>query len=216
MMYTEHRTQFLQHIDSIDPHIQFTAKGPLHRWICTLFGHPYYIWTRQHITHKSTGNLATQTSTFIGKATTTLMLSSVFSAPLHIEQDLCVQTHSYYKKERGISGKELTKVQVFPIGPSLSSNCRRTTNIIPATKTTSNKNKSIHMVVLYTKRLSESLKKTWQNGVQLHFKGGNSIRNLLVPPQTRTPSHGKCIRYRYKCGRFECDEYIGESARTFG
>ena len=27
------------------------CRGPLHRWMYTLFRHPYHTWTRQHITH---------------------------------------------------------------------------------------------------------------------------------------------------------------------
>ena len=42
----------------------------------------------------------------------------------------------------------------------------------------------------------------------MHFKGGITIKNLLVKHKDRD--------IRYKCGRVDCEEeYIGESGRTF-
>ena len=55
-------------------------------------------------------------------------------------------------------------------------------------------------------------------GIQVHFKGGKTIRNLLVAPKDKVHITQKSgIIYRFKCDWVECDEeYIGESARTFG
>ena len=69
------------------------------------------------------------------------------------------------------------------------------------------------------KKMSESVKKKCSNyGVQVYFKGGTTIKNLLVAPKDKDPMMKKSgVIYRYKCGRVECDEeYIGESSRTFG
>ena len=47
----------------------------------------------------------------------------------------------------------------------------------------------------------------------MYFKGGNTIKNLLMAPKGKDP----LVIYRYKCDRVECDEeYIGESSRNFG
>ena len=75
------------------------------------------------------------------------------------------------------------------------------------------------MVVPYAKRLSESLENVCRkHRVQVHFKGGNTIKSLLVAPKDKDPITKKSgIIYRYKCDRVECDyEYIGESSRTYG
>ena len=75
------------------------------------------------------------------------------------------------------------------------------------------------MVVPYYKGLSESLKKICQkHGVQVYFKGSNTIKNLLVAPKDQDLILKKSgVIYRYRCGRVDCDkEYIGESSRTFG
>ena len=74
-------------------------------------------------------------------------------------------------------------------------------------------------MVPYYKGLSESLKRTCKKyGVQVHFKGGNTIKSLLKAPKDKDPLMKKSgVIYRYKCDMVECDdEYIGESSRTFG
>ena len=82
-----------------------------------------------------------------------------------------------------------------------------------------NPNQRPYMVVPYYKGVSESLKKICgKHGVQVYFKGGNTIKSLLVAPKDQDPILKKSrIIYRYKCGRVDCnEEYIGESSRTFG
>ena len=76
------------------------------------------------------------------------------------------------------------------------------------------------MVIPYYKGISESIKKTCsEHGVQVYFKGDNTIKNLLMAPKDQDTMQRKKsgVIYRYKCDRVECDEeYIGESSRTFG
>ena len=54
--------------------------------------------------------------------------------------------------------------------------------------------------------------------VQVYFKGGTTIKNLLMVPKDQDSMKRRSgVIYRYKCNRVECDdEYIGESSRTFG
>ena len=76
-----------------------------------------------------------------------------------------------------------------------------------------------HIVIPYYQGISESLKKTCSEyGVQVYFKGGNTIKNLLMAPKDQDAIHNKSgVIYRYQCDRVECDEeFIGESSRTFG
>ena len=55
-------------------------------------------------------------------------------------------------------------------------------------------------------------------GIQVHFKSGKTIKDELMAPKDKDHITKKSgIIYRYKCDRLECDEeYIGETARTFG
>ena len=76
-----------------------------------------------------------------------------------------------------------------------------------------------HIVVPYHRGFSESFKKVCSNhGVQVYFKGGTTIKNLLRAPKDQDPMQKRSgVIYRYKCDKVECDEeYIGESSRTFG
>ena len=74
-------------------------------------------------------------------------------------------------------------------------------------------------MVPYYSGQSESIKKIGSKyGVQVYFKGGTPIKNLLMPPKDKDPIQKKSgVIYRYQFDRVECDEeYIGESSRAFG
>ena len=80
-------------------------------------------------------------------------------------------------------------------------------------------NQKPYMVVPYFKAVSESLKKVCgKHGVQVYFKGGNTIKSLLMAPKDQDPILRKSgVIYSFKCGRVDCEEeYIGESSRSFG
>ena len=74
------------------------------------------------------------------------------------------------------------------------------------------------IVVPYHQGLSESFKRTCKKyGIEVHLKGGHTIKGLLMAPKDKDPILKKCgVIYRYKCDRVDCDEeYIGESPRNF-
>ena len=76
-----------------------------------------------------------------------------------------------------------------------------------------------HIVIPYTQGLCESIKKICgRYGIQTHFKGGTTIKNLLVSPKDKDPMVNQSSAiYWYQCGDLACDdEYIGETSRTFG
>ena len=61
----------------------------------------------------------------------------------------------------------------------------------------------------------ENMQQVW---VQVHLKGGVTVKNLLMAPKDQDPMlNNSGVIYRYKCDRVDWDEeYIGESSRTFG
>ena len=76
-----------------------------------------------------------------------------------------------------------------------------------------------HIVIPYTQGLCESIKKICgRYGIQTDFKGGRTIKNLLVSPKEKDPMVNQSgAIYWYQCGDLGCDdEYIGETSRTFG
>ena len=75
-----------------------------------------------------------------------------------------------------------------------------------------------HIVVPYHQGLSENYKRTCKKyGVQVHLKGGLTIKNLLMSHKDKDTILKKSgVIYRFKCNRVDCEEeYIGESARNF-
>ena len=75
-----------------------------------------------------------------------------------------------------------------------------------------------YMVVPHYQGLSESFKRTCnKHGIQVYFRVGVIIKNLLMAPKDQGPMLKKSgVIHRYKCDRVDCDkEYIGESSRTF-
>ena len=75
------------------------------------------------------------------------------------------------------------------------------------------------IIVPYIQGMSESSKNICRkHGVEMYFKGGSTIKDLLVHPKDKDNILQKSgVIYRYRCGRVDCnEEYIGESGRTFG
>ena len=62
------------------------------------------------------------------------------------------------------------------------------------------------------------LMKTTRYGIKVHFKSGKTLKDELVAPKDKDHMTNKSgIIYSFKCDRLESDEeYIGETARTFG
>ena len=93
-------------------------------------------------------------------------------------------------------------------------------NTKKGTKNTSSNIQRPYLVIPYYQGISESMKKTCSEyGVQVYFKGGNTIKNLLMAPKDQDTIQKKKsgVIYRYKCDRVKCDEeYNRESSRTFG
>ena len=80
-------------------------------------------------------------------------------------------------------------------------------------------NKNIPIVVPYMHVLGKRFKKTCNNlGIQMHFKGSNTIKTLLMAPKDRENKLQESgVIYRSTCPHITCPKkYIGEAGRTFG
>ena len=87
------------------------------------------------------------------------------------------------------------------------------------TTTTITETKIGHVMVPYTKELSESYKNICgKYGIQVYFKGNITIKQTLMEPKDQDPKDNKSgLIYSYKCQDITCgEEYIGETARTLG
>ena len=99
---------------------------------------------------------------------------------------------------------------------SIQSNRSNRSSNMTRNNTINNINKP-HIAVPCIKGLSESCKNIHsKHGIQMHFKGGSTIKNLLSNQRQRYHLEEKGVTFRYMCDRVDCeDEYIEESGRTF-
>ena len=90
-------------------------------------------------------------------------------------------------------------------------NNQGTTGVQPTTNEVKTKG---HIVIPYTQGLCESIKKICgRYGIKTHFKGINTISNLLVSPKDKDLMVSKSgAIYWFQWGDLSCDdEYIGET-----
>ena len=74
-----------------------------------------------------------------------------------------------------------------------------------------------HIIIPYTQGLEESIKKICSKyGIQTHFNGNRTLKQLLVKPKDQDPIDKKSgAIYMYQCGELTCnEEYIGETSMT--
>ena len=217
-----HKQEFLEHINSIDPHIQFTSEDskddgsmPFLDMLIT----PTEDWRLNITVYRK----PTHTDMYL-KWDSHHPISSKYSVigTLHHRAKTVCSTPDKLKSEEEHLSRVLTKCKY----PTWAVNRVKMKMKKPAQKkknTRNNNNQANYqkpyMVVPYYKGLSESVKRTCgKHGVQVYFRGGVTIKGLLMAPKDQDLMLKKSgVIYRYKCDRVECDkEYIGESSRTFG
>ena len=219
-----HQEEFFHHINSIEDSIQFTAEDthadgtlpfldvlvipqPDGSLATTVYRKPTY--TGQYLQWDSHHAISAK--------------YSVISTLFHRANEVC-SSNPHLVKEQDHIKQALTTCKY----PRWALNMTQKKTM--SHKQSRNKNKGLmgnnnhpkrrtYITVPYIKGLGESVKNTCKKyGIQVFFKGGKTIKDLLMAPKDRdliTQKSG--IIYRYKCDRVECDdEYIGESARTFG
>ena len=90
----------------------------------------------------------------------------------------------------------------------------------PPNNSTTDKSKTkATKVVPYIPNTSEKFKKVCKSkGIQVHFKGSNTLRTALGNPKDKDPKANQTgIIYHYQCPHINCTStYIGESGRTLG
>ena len=87
----------------------------------------------------------------------------------------------------------------------------------PITTRSGNKATVGQVVIPYTKGIVQSIKQICgKYGIQVHFKGNTTIKQVLMKPKDQDPKDNKSgIIYSYQCKHLDCnEECIGETART--
>ena len=213
----QYKEEFFQHLNSIDPNIKFTAETT------RADGSMPFLDTL--VTPQSDGSLAT---TVYRKPTHTNQYLhwdshhaiankySIISTLLHRAKQICSNQQQMEEEQQQI--ERALVVCKYPNWAINRTKAKMSTPRSNRNNSNSNINKG-PITVPYNEGLSESIKNTCEKyGIQVHFKSGKSIKDELVAPKDKDQLTKKSgIIYRYNCDRLECDEeYIGETARTFG
>ena len=213
------KEEFLEHINNMDPHIQFTTEDA-----------------------KPDGSLPFLDNIVLPQSDNSL-LTSVYRKPIHTDLYLQWDSHHHLSAKYSViktlrhrgrtvcSNNQLLMEEEDHLNRALS-NCRCPTWALnrakftnkhntktKKNKTTNNLNnkKKPYIVVPYMKGLSESCKNICRrHSIEMYFKGANTIRQLLVHPKDKDDILKKSgVIYRYSWGGVDCeDEYIGKSGRT--
>ena len=94
-----------------------------------------------------------------------------------------------------------------------------TTNNSTSNNPFSNNNHKTTIVVPYINKTAEKFKRLCQSrGIQVHFKGTNTLRTALGNPKDKDPKANQTgVIYKYQCPHINCpSSYIGESGRSLG
>ena len=138
----------------------------------------------------------------------------------HRAQTICSNPQLLHKEEQFLkSALKKCKYPTWALNKIQMKSKKQDTNKAPTKRSNTNNQKKSYMVVPYYSGLSESIKNIGSKyGVEVYFKGGSTIKNLLMSPKYKDPIQKQSgVIYRYQCDRVDCDEeYIGESSRTFG
>ena len=213
------RDSFLEHLNSIHPNIRFTCEEVREDGSMPFMDILITPEEDGSLKHQCSGRRLTLIYTSNGTATILFHQSTMWLVPYFTEQTGC-STPKLLQEEEEDLFKALARYK-YPTWAikrakmkSQNQNTRRTRRT--QTGQSTNKN-NLYIVVPYHQGLSERIKRTCNKfGVRVHFKGGQTIKSLLMAPKDKDPITSKSgVIYRYKCSEHGCnEEYIGESARN--
>ena len=213
VIHSTRKKEFLEHINSLDPHIQFTTEDakqdgsipfldtivmpqPHKSLITSLYRKPthtdlYLHWDSHH--HLSAK-------------------FSVTNTLKHRANTVCSNNH-LLKEEVDHLNKALKRYK-YPTWALNRINIKQNKkkNKQRTSENNNTSSKKPYIVVSYIQGRSESCKNIFRkHGVEMYFRGGNTIRDLLVHPKDKDTILQKSgVTYNYKCGRVDCEEqYIG-------
>ena len=221
ILQSSQRDGFLEYLNSIDQHIQFTAEDQREDGAMP-FLDILVTPGRDGSCSTSVYRKPTHTDLYLqwDSHHTLTAKYSVIGTLQHRANTICSNTQLLHKEEQHL--KNALKNCKYPtwalnrIQKKINNPGRKQ---VPTNRTSNNTKTKSYIVVSYYSGLSGSIKNIGRKfGVQVYCKGGTTIKNLLMAPKDRDPIQKQSgVIYRYHCDRVDCDEeYIGESSRTFG
>ena len=216
------RRDFLDHINSIDKHIQFTSEDQREDGSMP-FLDILIILNDDGSLSTAVYRKPTHTDLYLqwDSHHTIPFKYSVIGTLHHRAQTICSNPQQLQQEENHLY-RALTKCK-YPAWALNRINIKirnpvQNKNRSNKTNSGTNNNQNPYTVVPYHRGLSESLKKVCRkHGEQVYFKGGTIIKNLLMAPKDQDPIQKESgVIYRYNCGRGCDEEYIGESSWPIG
>ena len=197
-----------------------------HTRITTILDTLVTIHTDNNSTPQSTGSPHTQTNTSTGTATTTI------TAKQRVYNTLAHRAKTVSSTQDNLQ-KELTHIKTAlhhcqfpswvlnqlehkfnqPNPPAAHANSNNNNN-----SPSSNKYKAT-IVVPYINKTAEKFKRLCKSrGIQVHFKGTNTLRTALGNLKEKDPKTNQTgIIYKYQCPHIHCtSSYIGQSGTSWG
>ena len=211
---------FLEHLNSVDQHIQFTAEDQRSDGAMPFLD--------ILVTPGRDGSLST--SVYRKPTHTDLYLQwdshhtltskySVIGTLQHRAQTICSNPQLLQKEEQHLKNALMNcKYSTWALNRIQMKTKKQDSKQVTANRTSTNNKKKSYIVVPYYSGLSESIKNIGRKfGVQVYFKGGTTIKNHLMTPKDKDPIQKQSgVIYRYQYDRVDYDEeYIGESSRPF-
>ena len=221
ILQSSQKDGFLEHLNSVDPHIQFTAED-LRCDGAMPFLDILVTPGRDGSLNTSVYRKPTHTDLYLQWDSHHTLTSKycVIGTLQHRAQTICSNPQLLQKEEEHLKNALMNcKYPTWALNRIQMKTKKKDSDQVTANRTSTNNQKSSYIVVLYCSGLSESIKNIGRKfGVQVYFKGGTTIKNLLMTPKDKDPIQKQSgVIYTYQCDRVDCDEeYIGESSRTFG
>ena len=222
----KHSQDLLQHINSQDPHIQFTVEPtqqgslpfldtlvtiqPDNTFSTTVYRKPTH--TDQYLHWDSNHHITAKQSVY---NTLAHRAKTVSSTQDNLKKELThIKTalHHCQFPSWALNQWEHKFNQTQP-PTAQDNNSNNNSN-----SSNSNKYKAT-IVVRYINKTAEKFKRLCKNrGIQVHFRGTNTLRTALGNPKDKDPKSNQTgIIYKYQCPHIQCtSSYIGESGRFLG
>ena len=218
ILETKYKEEFFHHINTVDSHIKFTVENTREDGSIPFLD--------SLITPNQDGSL--QTKVYRKPTHTNQYLKwdshhaisnkySVISSLLHRAKNIC-SSQELWKQEQ----KQIQDALTLSKYPMWAINRMKTKTSAPRNNNNNQSSGPTYrssITVPYNEGLSEAFKNLCKRyGIEVHFKSGKTIKDELVAPKDKDHITKKSgVIYRYSCDMLECDEeYIGETARTFG
>ena len=235
------KQEFLDHINNVDPAIKFTVEGTqangaipfLDTLVTPLADNSSSFQVYQKLTHTdqylqwdSHHSLSSKYSvigTLTHRAKVVWTNSELLQGELnHLKRVLgkCnypswaikrVQQKVLNNNWEDTSNNNPTNNNISQSNNGITSNSNQGGN--PIINRPSNKATVGQIVIPYTKGIAESIKQACgKYGIQVHFKGNTTIKQILVKPKEWDSKDNKSgLIYSYQCHCLDCDEeYIGK------